>query len=467
MDARESRFAFLPRVSAAAALIVALIGAATLLGWIVGVYLFAELVPDAPRMQANLAIGFILLGTGLWLVRTGDSSVEARAWARVLSELVVIGAALTLAEHAFGWDLHIDRLFTDTSVAQHPGRPSPHAAGAVLVLALWLAVLDREGRVWEQVQTVLAAVSGLIVLAALIAYAYNVDYIYGRDDAHGVAPQTVFALLTLWVGILCARPASAWMRLIGSGGAGGHVIRRLVPAVVLIPLAIGYVVIAAEEFDVLSLRVGAAVAAAAGIGLLLAILVYTSRELEEADAERSRLERRLVELADRDPLTNLFNRRRLDEELRRLLAFGQRHGSRLGVLSIDLDGFKNINDTYGHATGDELLIATAEVLEEELRESDFAGRHGGDEFIVLLPDSDEDAARIVAGKLIRAMRGVQRPKPGGGVVELRASIGIALSDAGGWTQAVDLLAAADRALYEAKAAGGDRVAVDPGLVALD
>ncbi len=464
MDAQQPRPAFLPRVAATAALVVAAIGAFALLGWIIGVHFFAEIVPDTPRMKANTAIACIALGAALWLVRSGECSDEARAWSRLLSQLVVLGAALTIAEHALDRDLAIDGLFTDTSSALHPGRPSLHAALAVLLCALWLAVLDYQGSGWEHLKNALAGLAGVVVLAAVIGYAFNVDYVYGRTDGDGVAPQTVIALAALWAGIMSSRPASAWMRLITSRGGGGPVMRRLFAAAVAVPLAIGYVLIAGEELDVFGIRAGAAFMAATAIAILIAILVHASRALQEADAERSRLERRLVELADRDPLTNLYNRRRLDEELSRLVAFGQRHGSRLAVLSIDLDNLKAINDSYGRATGDALLIETAAVLLEELRESDFAARPGSDEFIVLLPDTDDESARIVAGKLIRALRGIKRPKPGGGAIQLRASIGIALSDPGGWAQPQDLLAAADRALTAAKRAGGDRLAVDGPLV---
>jgi diguanylate cyclase (GGDEF)-like protein len=270
--------------------------------------------------------------------------------------------------------------------------------------------------------------------------------------------------MAMLVGLFAVRPGSPWMRLLLSPGAGGHAARRLIPALIVAPIAAGYALVIGVEHDWFSTAVGAAFAIAAIVAALISALVLTSRELEHADADRSRLQSQLADLADRDPLTDVFNRRRLDEELRRQLALVQRGNSRLAVLSIDLDGFKATNDAHGHATGDELLLATAEVLREELRASDFICRPGGDEFIVLLPGTGEEEARIVAGKLIRSMRAVSRPKPGGGVIQLRASLGIAVSDESGWISPDDLLAAADRALYAAKQAGGDRFAVEESLV---
>jgi diguanylate cyclase (GGDEF)-like protein len=136
----------------------------------------------------------------------------------------------------------------------------------------------------------------------------------------------------------------------------------------------------------------------------------------------------------------------------------------VSVALLDLDGFKPINDTYGHAAGDELLIATARKLQEELRTSDFVFRLGGDEFLVVLPDTDLTAARIVAGKLVDSMRRLTLAGRAGRPVPLRGSIGLASSEATPWGSAADLLAAADRALYAAKQAGGDGFAVDEDLV---
>ena len=92
------------------------------------------------------------------------------------------------------------------------------------------------------------------------------------------------------------------------------------------------------------------------------MLVAVARELEELDDERLRLERQLIEAADRDPLTGVHNRRRLDEELGRLLALARRRETPVSVLSLDLDNFKPTNDRFGHATGDELLVAITAVL---------------------------------------------------------------------------------------------------------
>jgi len=181
--------------------------------------------------------------------------------------------------------------------------------------------------------------------------------------------------------------------------------------------------------------------------------------------ERKRLEQELERLSQSDPLTGLFNRRRFDEELTRQLSYTRRYGSGGALLVLDLDRFKRINDEFGHAAGDEALRAVAEVLRRNLRCSDMIGRDegvaarvGGDEFAVLLPEVDAAAARGVAARIVEALAARELTFDGQ-TVRLAVSVGIALYDENGTPPAEDLLLAADRAMYEAKAGGGSSVAL--------
>jgi diguanylate cyclase (GGDEF)-like protein/PAS domain S-box-containing protein len=162
--------------------------------------------------------------------------------------------------------------------------------------------------------------------------------------------------------------------------------------------------------------------------------------------DRSRLERRLRHLADHDDLTGLINRRRFQEELERHLAQGRRYGMSGALLVLDLDGFKEVNDTHGHSAGDRVLQAVAAALRDRLRESDTVARLGGDEFAVLLPREDPEAAGQVCRALQEAIR-AEVQTPGG--TQLEVSIGFAPFQDDG--QSVDdVLAAADASMYEAK-----------------
>jgi diguanylate cyclase (GGDEF)-like protein len=154
-----------------------------------------------------------------------------------------------------------------------------------------------------------------------------------------------------------------------------------------------------------------------------------------------------------DVLTGLPNRRTVDDTLRRMLAHADRNISPLSVAVLDLDHFKQINDTYGHERGDDALAALAALLRSELRTSDFAGRSGGEEFVLFFPDTGSEQATIVADKV---RHGVRKLRIDGIDRAITASIGIATFP-GDATGPEALMRSADRALYAAKQHGRDRV----------
>ncbi len=164
--------------------------------------------------------------------------------------------------------------------------------------------------------------------------------------------------------------------------------------------------------------------------------------------ERKQAERQYAWLAEHDPLTGLYNRRRLQQELDSEIGRAQRHGRHGGLLFIDLDDFKYINDTSGHQAGDQVLKKVAEILQATLRESDVVARIGGDEFAVVLPEACAEEVVAVARKLSEQIAAIQvdclsqRHLVG-------ASIGIALFPDHG-VDATELLAKADMAMYQAK-----------------
>jgi diguanylate cyclase (GGDEF)-like protein len=158
-------------------------------------------------------------------------------------------------------------------------------------------------------------------------------------------------------------------------------------------------------------------------------------------------------LADRDPLTGFYNHRFLHERLGEEVVRAKRGRRPLSVLMLDLDDFKLVNDTFGHLFGDRVLTWTAELIRSTLRASDIPARYGGDEFAIILPETDGDDARSAAERILIAFRehafvGEQR-----GPVPIGASIGVATFPLDGPT-GTDLIAAADQALYRVKRDGG-------------
>jgi diguanylate cyclase (GGDEF)-like protein len=155
-----------------------------------------------------------------------------------------------------------------------------------------------------------------------------------------------------------------------------------------------------------------------------------------------------------DSLTGLFNYRSLRETVRREAERAGRFGRKLAVLALDLDHFKEINDRYGHAAGDSVLAEFAQRIKYEIREVDFAFRQGGEEFVVLLPETDEVGGTAVAERLCTALRAAPITLVEGITVPVTVSIGVAVLPDHGQHGAA-LLRAADEALYAAKTAGRD------------
>lgn len=164
---------------------------------------------------------------------------------------------------------------------------------------------------------------------------------------------------------------------------------------------------------------------------------------------------RLERIAHYDPLTNLPNRLLLDDRLQQAMAQARRQGGLLAVVYLDLDGFKTINDTYGHATGDCLLVTLAARFEQALREGDTVARLGGDEFVALLLDLD--SPQVSTAILNRLRLEASRPvRVGDRLLQVSASLGATFYPQREDIDAEQLLRQADQAMYQAKLAGKNR-----------
>jgi len=163
---------------------------------------------------------------------------------------------------------------------------------------------------------------------------------------------------------------------------------------------------------------------------------------------------RAEEMADHDPLLPVFNRRAFGRELSRVMSFGERYGGAVTVIFLDLDRFKQVNDTHGHAAGDRVLRAVADLLIAETRESDIVGRLGGDEFAIALFQADENAALVKAQKLETQIEAlvVALDQKADGKAPQTARIGVTFGvrQAHAGELADHLIARADEAMYAAK-----------------
>ncbi len=168
---------------------------------------------------------------------------------------------------------------------------------------------------------------------------------------------------------------------------------------------------------------------------------------EELVEQTRRFEHQLFQ----DPLTGLYNRRFLFAQLDSMISGARRHNRPVAVALLDLDGFKAVNDRHGHLVGDAVLVAAAAALRGAVRGEDVVGRFGGEEFMVLLPDTGEEAAAAAGERLRLAVERMIVPLP----VPVTASVGWAVMGDGEATD--DLVRRADEALYAAKEAGRNRV----------
>ena len=161
------------------------------------------------------------------------------------------------------------------------------------------------------------------------------------------------------------------------------------------------------------------------------------------------LHKQVTDLANTDSVTGLPNRRALDERLQDEMQYAKQMRSMFSVVMMDLDGFKGVNDLYGHAFGDELLNSLFNYLSENMRATDFLARYGGDELTLVIRNAGLEAAEVVTLKILELMKNYKYQFPGTAKIQLGISAGIAVYPTHSRT-AGDLLRAADTALYHAK-----------------
>ena len=192
----------------------------------------------------------------------------------------------------------------------------------------------------------------------------------------------------------------------------------------------------------------------------------TGRRILDLQASMRRAQRKLEELASRDGLTGVLNRRALDERLVEAFSYFARRGAPLSLAMVDLDHFKQINDNYGHQAGDDVLQEAARRVNSVVREYDTVGRYGGEEFLVLLPDTPVEEATTIAERIRSILADSPISTRDGEQISATTSIGLATADPAFRGGMKDVIESADAALYRAKRSGRNRVehGVGDGIV---
>ena len=344
------------------------------------------------------------------------------------------------------------------------------------VFYAWRAWSDRRRAGLAHIQRSLHLKLTGAMLAVMVldgaGYALAVTYLPPADNALRAVLEDIFvavAMLTITVGLVlpgmvahsAAEVTDAANRLTGGTlaeltramaalGRGDLDAARATPIIDRVPV---------NSRDELGAMATAFNSMLAEIGRAATSLDGARRQLRHSRGE-------LEYLADHDSLTTLPNRRHIEAEIDRIITDCTAAGQPCAVLVLDLDGFKYINDSRGHAVGDQVLIHVSRLLKSVLRPTDRIGRLGGDEFATLLTGACPDDAQGVVHRMLEALRCEPIIVTDGRAIRLTASIGMAFLDPASPQSSHDLLIEADVAMYHAKTAGRDRFALystaDPG-----
>jgi len=291
---------------------------------------------------------------------------------------------------------------------------------------------------------------GWLAVAFVVITAANVAKFVGLLPVVNIIGNLMFVVASVFTVIVCVL---AWRR--GNRAAGWFLIAWA--------LLEGFTIAAALRFLMTS-SVGSDSLDYYGLPLSM---VAASILIALGVADRLRAQRAALSEAERraqiDPLTGVLNRRSLIERLEAACARAKARGLPIALLFIDLDHFKQINDTFGHQAGDACLRAIIDPIHAELRQSDVIGRYGGEEFVVILSSADAVAATPIAQRILERVADV-RVSGFGEPISVTCSIGIAASDTLGiWGE--PLLAQADAAVYVAKRSGRNQIHLAPPVLA--
>jgi diguanylate cyclase (GGDEF)-like protein len=327
------------------------------------------------------------------------------------------------------------------------------------VLSVVLTILDANARPGESRGVISVflwtTVTGVLLLAVEYALSRTVNYPLAALLAVGTVLGATF--LTVIVNPQDHRSLSF---LVLGGLMGSLFLSARSTAIIFLVTLAGLLMLTAfvPAFSIISILNAVFFILTVGVLIVMATSLR-QRYLDQIHIQTQQLvesEARLRELSIRDPLTGLFNRRYLEEMLSHEILSAARKQSPIGIIMIDIDHFKNINDTHGHAAGDMVLVQVGKFLSKHIRSSDVSCRYGGEEFLLILSGASQEITLMRAGQIREEIRQLPMYFEGQQLEGVTLSIGVAMYPAHGETRDV-LLKIADAALYRAKRDGRDRV----------
>ena len=459
-------------VALLAGMATALLGLVVMLGWHWHAPSVIQIRPSLVPMQYNTALGFLLAGLGLL---AGQRQHWRLAMAAGLA--VALIGLLTLLTHVFPLNLGLDELFMQhyiTVATSKPGRMAPNTAlcfslsGSAL---LWGAGVQRLPLRWHGLCLLAALTIGLSA-AALMGYLMGVPTAYGWGNLTRMALHTALGFVVLGSGLIAlggqAEAVDRNWQPWAIGVVASTITVTLWQALTVDSAGTGH---AAEFVLAFGLLMALALARAVDSSLQLHRAVETTAQalaqLNREMLERKKAQEQVHQLAFYDMLTGLPNRLLLNERLQHNIAASKRNGHLGALMFLDLDNFKPLNDTHGHAVGDLLLQEVAARLLQCVRETDTVARFGGDEFVLVLSELslEQQASRAqaqhVAEKVQAALSAPYRLALGPEAItqvehHCTVSIGMALFSAHD-DDPEDVLKAADASMYKAKVSGRNAI----------
>lgn len=486
-----------------------------MMGWIGDIPFLKSVFPGLVAMRPNTALGFIIVGLSLKLRSPAQERVKTVHFFG--KELIGLGCSifvfllggLTLIQYLLGWDLHIDQLlFTQTATRDSfgtiaPGRMAFSTALSFVLSATSLILLKAKNLKIQLLAQQLSIVPALLGLMALIGYAYGATAFIGLFFVATMALHTAITFIILSIGILLTYPNPILIDAILADTFGGATARRLLPSIIFIPFVLGWLCLQTLKSGLLIAEYSLALLVLSNIIIFAALVWWNSRILSRMDRTRKQAELALFEAHNQleirvrertgeleaantllreeiverkqaelgwqeteqrldwhsrhDVLTGLANRWEFEQHLKQALITAKNEDREHSLCYLDLDQFKIVNDTCGHAAGDELLRQLTAILQKQVRNSDTLARLGGDEFGLLLTKCPLNQSLRIANVLRQSVRDFlfiwQNQTFTVGV-----SIGLVIIDAD-TLDVSSILSNADMACYAAKNAGRDRVHV--------
>jgi signal transduction histidine kinase len=287
-------FQFIPRVAIGLSISVSCL---VLTGWAFNVPVLRSVIPGQPQMVPNTSITFILASLSLWMLWRETKSKRRSVVTWVCALAVVLVGALTLAEYLTGANAGFDSLLFREKLqlvaTSFPGRPSPHTAFNFLLIGVALLLMRANTARGQRLAQVFAFLGALIALMALVGYLYQVAFLYSITSYTGMALHTAGIFVALSVGIVFVHPEAGLMSFLRSNTAGGAMVRRLLPATILIPAGGGGIVMLGARRGLYDMAFGTLLCVWGSILILTTLIWRTARLLHYSDAKRKQVEEAL------------------------------------------------------------------------------------------------------------------------------------------------------------------------------